>query len=69
MYLSASDKMFMHMLSGKLPMQACSMCAIVCSHFLTKDSDHNCSVVLEDRYIITQEGELQEMLFIMLRSV
>jgi len=42
------------------------MYAIVCSHFLTKDPDHCHSVVLEDRYIITQEGELQETLVILL---
>jgi len=30
----------------------------VCSHFITKDPDQPCCVILEDGYIITQEGEL-----------
>jgi len=53
-------------LNGKSAVQVCSVCvyATVCSHFFTKDPDRCCSVVLEDRYIITQEGEVQEMLFI-----
>ena len=57
-------------LNGKLQYRYVELCAgIVFSHFISKEGNQSCSVVLEDGWIITQDGELLAALHCLLKSV
>jgi len=69
MNLSASVNIFVHQLNVKTAVQHTEVCCWHCfSHFIAKDADESCSVILEDRSIITQEGKLQDALYNLLQS-